>query len=105
MQVRNRGKSRGGWRFCFHGFEYRFEHERTRQVVEVQLGYADEFGVLDPYFFAEFARSTPGLEGVAGLFRDGFHDPDRALQILEERGRLHRVERSLFQGSGLVAPN
>jgi hypothetical protein len=103
QEVAGRGRVGRDWRYYFHGLECCFGHRETGQVVEVCLGYPDEFGVLDPYFFHEFLQNSPGCEGVAALFPDPFHDPARALEILAKRGRLQRVERVLFRGSGWVA--
>jgi hypothetical protein len=95
------------WRYGFHGMECRFKNRWSGQVVEVRLGFGDEFGVLDPYFFHIFLRTTRRLAPVAALFKDSFHDPDRAFEILERRGRLKgvtgRFEHIEFQG--VVAPD
>lgn len=88
------------WGYFFHGFECGFGHRRTGQDLDVRLGFmgetgTSEFGVLDPYFFAHFVRSTPGLEPVADLFTDDYHDPNRTLDVLLEAGRLRRMDRIL----------
>lgn len=93
------------WRYGFHGNECGFTNRRTAQVVEVILGFAGEFGVLDPYFFARFVATTAGLEQVAALFKDSFHDPRRALEVLERRGRLIRITDQATGRTGLIAPN
>lgn len=103
QEVASRGRVDRGWRYYFHGLECCFGHQKTGQVVEVCLGYPDEFGVLDPYFFHQFLEHTAGCEEVAAVLPHPFHDPERAFAILAERGRLQRVERTLFRGSGLVA--
>ncbi len=73
-----KGRLDSRWRYGFHGYECGFRDGHTGQEVEVILGFRGEFGVLDPYFFGRFVASTPGLEGVACLFKDDFHDPRRA---------------------------
>jgi hypothetical protein len=74
------------------------------QTVEVILGFPDESGVLDPFFFARFVATTKGLEGVAALFKDRFHDPRRALEVLERKGRPTRIAVQGTEDSGLIAP-
>jgi hypothetical protein len=69
----------------------------------VELDFRGEFGVLDPFFFSRFVTTTPGLEGVAALFRDGYHDPLRALVVLERWGRLTRITDGTDGRRGLVA--
>lgn len=88
------------WSLDLHGQHCMFTHQVTGQVVEVSLWFGAEFGVLDPYFFYDYMRTTPDLELPAGL-RQPFHDTARAMSFLEERGLLTRVERGL--GSGLTA--
>ena len=79
------------WRYSFHGYECRFENRRTKQVLDVKLGFPGEWGVLDAYFFHEFLKTTPEFEGIAALLEDGFHDTRRALDVLEEHGLLRLV--------------
>jgi hypothetical protein len=88
------------WTYGFHGLECRFENRATGQVVEVRLGFGSEFGVLDPYFFARFLKSTPELSHLARLIRDDYHDAARVLDVLREAGHLRVVE-GPFRG-GLV---
>jgi hypothetical protein len=88
------------WDYAFHGLECRFENRVTGQVVEVRLGFGGEFGVLDPYFFTLFVKSTPGLAHLARLLRDDFHDAARVLKILYGAGYLRVVEDRF--GRGLV---
>lgn len=91
------------WAYSFHGMECRFTNQLTGQDVEVELGFGGgEFGVLDPYFFHRFVSTTPAFAPVAALFRDAFHDPLRALEVLERRGRFRRVVRPLTGEDGLV---
>lgn len=78
------------WCYAFHGFECRLDSRETGQIVDVDLGF-DELGVLDPFRFAQFVHTTPGLKPVASLFNDCYWDPDRAMQILEAHGYLVRL--------------
>lgn len=86
-----RGRLPDGWEFWFHGFECSFQNRETREQVEVRLGFLNEFGALDPMFFAFFVRSTPGLEPVALLFKDTYHYPARAMDVLQKHGYLVEV--------------
>lgn len=93
------------WEYCFHGDECQFRNTQTGQVLEICLGFGDEFGVLDPYFFYQFVSTTPGLENVARLFKDDFHDTRRTLDILERHGHLRRVRGPADHRVGLIAPD
>ncbi len=99
-----RGRLDSRWRYGFHGYECGFRDRLTGRDVDVILGFPGEFGVLDPFFFARFVKTTPGLEGVAALFRDSFHDPLRALVVLERHGRLARFTDRATGRSGLIGP-
>jgi hypothetical protein len=99
------GRMDSHWRYGFHGRQCGFSNGATGQDVEVETGFGGEFGVLDPSFFGRFVRTTPGLEGVAALVRDNFHDPLRALVILERQGRLTRITDQATGRGRLVAPD
>jgi hypothetical protein len=60
-------------------------------VVEVRLGFREEFGGLDPYFFALFVQTTPGVERLADLMRDDYHGPSRVFEVLARDGHLRVV--------------
>ncbi|WP_165234034.1 DUF6896 domain-containing protein [Aquisphaera insulae] len=91
------------WGYAFHGYECGFRDRLTGQDVDVILGFPGEFGVLDPFFFARFVATTRGLERVAAIFKDSFHDPLRAMEVLERYGRLVRITDQVAGRSGLVA--
>lgn len=93
------------WEYRFHGAECQFRNTKTGQILEICLGFGDESGVLDPYFFYQFVSTTPGLEEVAKLFRDSFHDTRRALKILEQHGHLRRISSPSDDRVGLIAPD
>jgi hypothetical protein len=80
------------WGYDFHGSECCFTGRRTGQVVDVQLGFGPEFGVLDPYFLSRFIRTTPAHGEAARLLRDDYHDACRVLEVLHARGLL-RVDK------------
>lgn len=91
------------WHYFFHGYECRFQSERTKQVLDVKLDYPNERGVLDAYFFYEFLQTTPDFKEIADLFADGYHDTSRALDILEKKGLLRLIIDSSGKRRGRVA--
>jgi hypothetical protein len=93
----------GGWRFEFHGFECAFVNESTGQAVDVLLGFPNEFGVLDPYFFYRFLETTPTLKSLALTLDNGYHDAQRALEILEQQGLVQPVADARGTRSGYIA--
>jgi hypothetical protein len=86
------------WSYCFHGRACRFENRARGQVVEVRLGFGTEFGVLDPYFFALFVKTTLELTHLARLLRDDFHDAERVFELLHRAGHLRVVEQGCQRG-------
>jgi hypothetical protein len=79
------------WSYRFHGLQCCFKNEQTGQVLDVELSYRREFGVLDPYFFHRFLATTNRYQLLASQLIDGYHDTDRALDLLVEAGRLTRI--------------
>jgi hypothetical protein len=77
------------WAADAHGLHCRFENSSTGQVVEAPLTGATAPENLDPYFFAEFVKSTPICAAVAQLIKDDFHDARRMLRVIfGERTRI-----------------
>jgi len=92
----------GEWDMSHHGGHQCFENTKTGQVVEVSLWFGDEFGILDPQFLCTFLRTAPGLDCPVEI-TDHFHDAARALDYLEGRGLLERID-GIFNSSGVFAP-
>jgi len=84
VEAHGRDALPGGWQVYEHGEHARFVHAETHQVVEAVLD--GDAAQVDPFFFAEFVRSTPHHAGVAGLIVHAFHDAARMLDVLGERG-------------------
>jgi hypothetical protein len=79
------------WSFAFHGLECFFRNRKTGQELEVRLEFGDEFGVLDPLFFARFIRSTSAYFTIGHLLNDDFHDTRRVFKVLTEAGYFRGV--------------
>ncbi len=60
-----------------------FKSKWTGQIVEAPFREWVNPERIDPYFFAIFVRSTSGLEPVAELMQDHFHDAARILEVVE----------------------
>lgn len=101
-EVESRGGRVGEWEFGFHGFGCCFTHRRSGQVVDVRLGFGDEFGALDPYFLVRFIRTTAAHREAASLLADDFHDPSRMMDVLHARGYLRVIEMANSMLGGMV---
>jgi hypothetical protein len=70
------------WSSYIHGGHRIFENSSTGQIVEAPLGGPPSPQKVDPFFFAEFAKSTPAHAAVAQLLNHDFHDAARMLDII-----------------------
>jgi hypothetical protein len=75
-----RGTLPADWRTNEHGEHCCFKNRTTGQVVEAPFDFPDQ--PVDPYFFALFVKTTSGLERVAELIEQNFHDGARILDIM-----------------------
>jgi hypothetical protein len=89
------------WTLDVHGDHCCFKHRSTGLTVEINMWFGREFGVLDPFFFYNYMKTSPELEPPVEL-RDAFHDTHRAMEILEERGRLVKIT-GMFESIGLTS--
>jgi hypothetical protein len=78
------------WCYTFHGGDCRFTHVFTGQEVEVIFGYDNEFGVLDPGFFAFFINTTADLAHLQHLLGD-FHLSCKTFDFLQKHGYLTEI--------------
>jgi hypothetical protein len=72
------------WSASEHGEHCKFWNRETGQEVEAPIPGMIDLEYVDPYFFALFVKSTPGLERVAELIEHEFHDGARILDIVLE---------------------
>jgi hypothetical protein len=70
------------WRTGEHGGHRRFTNRRTGQVVEAPFREWVDPDWVDPYFFAEFVKTTAGFGAVAELIENDFHDGARILEVV-----------------------
>jgi hypothetical protein len=70
------------WRSSEHGGHCRFTNCRTGQIVEAPFRHWADPDRVDPYFFAEFVKTTAGFEAVAELIDHHFHDGARILEVV-----------------------
>jgi hypothetical protein len=78
------------WRTGEHGGHCRFTNRRTGQAVEAPFTEWAHPDRVDPFFFAEFVKTTAGFEVVAKLIEHNFHDAARILEVVAEEAERHR---------------
>lgn len=94
QEVAQSGKLSANWEYFFHGYQCGFTHRKTGQTLDVEFGFSDEFGVLDPWFWLQFLRSTPQFHFLAQLLPLGFTDAARMMDTLRDAGFLLEIEGS-----------
>lgn len=97
------------WRYFFHGFQCSFGHHELKNGITVELGYGDDFGVLEPDFFADFLDNTPTFRHLHSVLPETHHGRAEILTLLEQQGHLIRVPGSSAfwcqqREPGLAAP-
>ncbi|MFK8054791.1 MAG: hypothetical protein AB8F78_01620 [Saprospiraceae bacterium] len=95
---RQRGAVNQDWNFWFHGAECQFENRRTGQIVEIVVDYCPEYGALDSFFFLRYIDTTPAFIKLSEFFAGDWKSLSKALDMLEERGNLRRIDMDLPRG-------
>lgn len=95
---RQRGKVDEEWNFWFHGAECQFENQKTGQIVELVITNGPEFGALDSYFFLKYLKTTPKFKELASFFSDDITSVTKALNLLEDLGKLQRINNTSQRG-------
>jgi hypothetical protein len=99
------------WDYFFHGVDCAFTRAGTGVTVEARLGCGplcgDDFGVLHPWFFLHFvntaaATDRPEYLPLARALRDWDGNARRALEFMERRGLLRRVQSDSVIARGWV---
>lgn len=91
-----RSKKRTGpiWDYHLLADRCRFIQQPSGQIVELCLGYADDFGVFDQASLTKYLRTTPGMETVALLMSDSSMGFPAVLDMLVEHHYLTPVHTS-----------
>ena len=102
-RIEQSGVLNDSWRYFFHGFQCGFTHRASGQVVEVEFGFGEEFGALDPWFWHRFLETTPRYAHLASWLALGYADARRMFDVLIEaellvaiRGQIVGHERRAF---------
>lgn len=80
------------WSSDEHGEHCLFENSLTGQIVEAPFAYPILPEHIDPYFFAQFVKSTPSCATVASLITDSFHDGARILEFILPKSADYRAD-------------
>ncbi|RYU78256.1 DUF6896 domain-containing protein [Hymenobacter persicinus] len=98
-----RGAVNEEWTYYLHGWECRFEHTGTGQVVEVIVANLPECGCLDAYFFLTYINTTAAFAELRQWLGNEDANVGKALRILRSQGVLQQLaaardDRNLFAG-------
>jgi hypothetical protein len=90
-----------GWKYYLHGAHCGFKSSKTGQAIEVYLITSLEFGVLDPFFFVEFIKTTGSYQPLPVAIFEDYLDGDRILEKMVAVGKLEKIQ-SLIDGHDLI---
>ncbi|WP_185155088.1 DUF6896 domain-containing protein [Chryseobacterium sp. c4a] len=99
---KNQSGKVGKWKYFIHGFHCHFKNIKTGQEIEVPFMFGMEFGVLDPYFFVQFIKSTPKFQPLPVDLHKDYHDGNRILKVLFNLGLLEKINSNLEGHTGIV---
>jgi hypothetical protein len=90
------------WKYYIHGFHCCFQHEVTKQYIEVPLVFSYEFGDLDPYFFVGFIKSTKEYSPLPVDIFEDYADGVKILEKMLSLGKFERIPSNVGNHSGIV---
>lgn len=92
----------GDWKFHFHRFHCAFTHKETEQHIEVPLVFGEEYGVLDPYFFAMFIKTTPRFQPSPVPIFDYHQDGNRIFKVMVKLGKFEEINSNIQGKTGII---
>lgn len=90
------------WTYFVHGFHCGFKNDTTGQDIEVPLIFSLEFGVLDPYFFSRYIKSTPEYHPLPVEIFEDFADGCRINDKMVLLGKFERISSNVRNQYGVV---
>ena len=98
----------GVWNIAFSTGAWHLTSRENGQEIRVSLFHGEIGGILNPYGFARFLRTTPQWSGLAALLRDDYFDARRVLWRLYKGNRWEFVPRQkdlrLLGTNAIAAP-
>ncbi|MGC4103778.1 DUF6896 domain-containing protein [Ferruginibacter sp.] len=85
-----RGKVEG-WQYFFHGIHCAFKKQRTGQMIEASLVFANEFGELDPYFFTRYILTSREYHPLPVDIYESFADGARIIEKMVSLGKFEKI--------------
>jgi hypothetical protein len=82
----------GDWRYYMHGLHFCFKNTKTQQIIEVSIAHEEEYGVLDPYFFSQYIKSTKQYYPLPVEIYEGYWDGNKIIDKMIQLGRFELME-------------
>jgi hypothetical protein len=95
---RDRAKGQGvigEWRYYLHGFDCGFENIKTEQCIEASIVHGEEFGVLDPYFFSRYIKSSKQYYPLPVEIYEDYSDGKKIIDKMLELGQFELVNSNI----------
>jgi hypothetical protein len=95
-QDRTRGQGTiGEWRYYLHGFDCGFENQKTKQCIEASIVHGMEYGVLDPYFFSMYIKSSPQYDPLPVAIYEDYDDGQQIITKMLELGKFELINSNI----------
>jgi hypothetical protein len=93
---RTRGQGTiGEWRYYLHGFDCGFKNQKTKQCIEASLIYGAEYGVLDPYFFSKYIKSSPQYYPLPVAIYEDYEDGQQIITKMLALGKFELINSNI----------
>lgn len=92
----------GDWEYRIHGAHCCFTSIKSGQTLEVYLITPLEFGVLDPYFFVEYIKTTDRYQPLPIDIYEDLLEGDRILNKMLDLGKFERFPLSFSDHYNIV---
>lgn len=85
----------GEWRYYLHGFDCGFEHEQTKQCLEASIIHGEEYGVLDPYFFSKYIKSSRQYYPLPVEIYEDYADGAKIIEVMLALGKFELINANI----------
>ena len=80
------------WNYYMHGLHFCFKNVETNQIIEVSIAHGEEYGVLDPYFFSQYIKSTSEYYPLPVEIYDNYQDGDKIIDKMIKLGKFELIQ-------------
>jgi hypothetical protein len=90
------------WSYRFHGGDVCFSNSQTGQIVDINLKFGGQYGVLDLWFFQYFMETTDEFYSCSLNFEENIPKLIQSLNFLKHQGKVKLIRSELFESEKLI---